>query len=94
MFNGVMYAVDVEGGFEGICDNPDARVRKQPYIRLPNCLPFGGGKLAKDGFKWVIHESLHASKWDLEEKDVERMAEEISGLLWRLGYRRYKGDSK
>ncbi len=38
----------------------------------------------------VIHECLHACKYDKDEKFVNKAATDISRLLWRLGYRRKK----
>ena len=39
----------------------------------------------------LIHESLHACAWDLDEEAVGETATDIARLLWRLGYRR-KGE--
>ena len=35
----------------------------------------------------IIHESLHACLWDLDEEAVTMTARDIARLLWRLGYR-------
>ena len=35
----------------------------------------------------LIHESLHACHWDMDEEAVEETATDIARLLWRLGYR-------
>jgi len=36
----------------------------------------------------LIHESLHACNWTLDEEWVTKSAEDISALLRRLGWRR------
>jgi len=36
----------------------------------------------------IIHGALHASNWSKSEKVVERTANDVSRILWRLGYRR------
>jgi len=35
----------------------------------------------------IIHESLHACLWDLDEDAVDETANDIASLLNRLGYR-------
>lgn len=35
----------------------------------------------------IVHESLHACLWDLDEEAITATASDISRLLWRLGYR-------
>lgn len=44
----------------------------------------------------LIHELLHASNWHLDEQFVTQAAEDIAGVLWRLGYRQcgYKADEE
>lgn len=35
----------------------------------------------------LIHELLHAAYWDLDEHAVAETADDIAGILWRLGWR-------
>ena len=43
---------------------------------------------AEDTLDTVIHEALHAARPELDEAAVHETANDISRLLWRLGYRR------
>jgi hypothetical protein len=36
----------------------------------------------------VVHETLHAVRKSLKEKDVDSMAVEVAKVLWKLGYRK------
>jgi hypothetical protein len=36
----------------------------------------------------IVHEALHASNYKLTEAEVTRMANDISSVLWKAGYRR------
>jgi len=36
----------------------------------------------------TIHEAIHACDWNMAEDKVQKMANDISGFLWRLGYRK------
>jgi hypothetical protein len=41
----------------------------------------------------LIHEMMHAAGWHLEEEYVEEFADDLSRILWRLGYRGPNDDS-
>ena len=89
-FNGVKYFVDIEA-INGWCDKPDKPAKNEyPSIRIPNGLPYGDSKEAKEGLIALIHEVGHAQKWGTPENVVDRRANELGNLLWRLGYRRKK----
>ncbi len=81
---GVKYRIDVDEPFYGICEYGG----DGPAIRLPQGLPCGGGKAAKQGLWNLLHECLHAENKHLSEDRVDSMAKDIHNLLWRLGYRR------
>lgn len=91
-FNGVRYKIDVSGNTAGSCDAPTKkrRAKDTPEICLTEGLPCGNSKKAKNGLKYLMHESIHAEDWDMPENKVERIAEDITRLLWRLDYRRIK----
>lgn len=90
-FNGVKYHIDVDDPYVGWCDKPrKPDPAEYPTIRLPNGLPCGNGKTAKEGLAILMHEMIHAGNWNLSEKKVDQMAADQSSLLWRLGYRRIK----
>ena len=44
----------------------------------------------RDLIDTVIHEALHASRKDLSERAVSRLAGDVSTVMWSLGYRRKK----
>lgn len=62
----------------GLCDAPDRRSKK---IKINKDLK---GRLK---LEIIIHESLHACAWDLDEEAVTETAKDISRLLYREGYR-------
>jgi hypothetical protein len=87
-FNGVRYYVDADK-LEGWCDRPrKPDKREYPTIHLPQGLRGRGERRAKIGLITLIHEALHAENWDEREAVVERVAREVGGLLWRMGYRK------
>ena len=90
-FNGVSYKIRVDVPIDGWCDKPK-KPQKSEYLAiwLPNGLPFGDERGAKNGLITLIHECLHAEHWKSREKTVDRVSTEIGSLLWRLGYRRKK----
>ena len=90
-FNGVRYYIGVDEPYVGWCDRPKRPDgREYPAIRLPRGLPYGNERGAKEGLLALIHECCHAENWDLSEARVDKIACDIGGLLWRLGYRRVK----
>jgi hypothetical protein len=42
----------------------------------------------QDTLDSIIHEALHAARPELDETAVHQTANDISRLLWKLGYRR------
>lgn len=79
-FNGKKYHIYIHP-LKGVTTPPDGTRELEIFIRTD--------KISKRMFlDTCIHEALHASKWSLSEKDVNRMATEIAKFLWRLGYRR------
>jgi hypothetical protein len=84
-FNGVEYEIDVDGPFVGICDPPDGELRRA--IRLPHGLP-AKGRNARAALANLLHECLHACDWSRTDERVDKTAEDIAGLLWKLGFRR------
>lgn len=79
-FCGVKFDIDLEPQ-DGSCSDPTDHSR--PCITLPH-----GLKPDKASLDTLLHECLHACKWDARESKVEQTAADISGLLWRVGYRR------
>ncbi len=65
----------------GICSNPQNKDRS---IKIDKTVK---GKFL---LELELHEFLHASKFCLPEKEVDRMGKEISDILWRMGYRKTK----
>ena len=90
-FNGVRFHIGVDEPYIGWCDRPGTPDPKEyPAIRLPNGLPFEEDPGAKEGLCTLLHECFHAEDWSWSEAKVDRMAVDISRLLWRLGYRRQR----
>lgn len=75
-FNGVRYEILIDE-FNGWTDTDDT-AQTLVVNRKPN---------SKKGLITIIHESLHAGNWEMDEETVDRNAKEIGSLLWRLGYR-------
>lgn len=93
-FNRVKYAIDVEGA-KGLCtpkrlEMPEIFIAR-PEITMKESLPYGETKHARLMLITLLHECLHASDWKMSEKRVDCIANDVGGLLWRLGYRRVRG---
>jgi hypothetical protein len=57
-----------------------------PFIKNREmCIPTLGHKVTE--LDTIIHESLHACCWDLDEEAVHESARDIARILWRLGWR-------
>ena len=67
----------------GECEDP-TKTGKQ--IRISTDLP------PQEELEVLIHEMLHAAGWHLDEQYVEQFADEVSAVLWRLGYRRVQSE--
>ncbi len=78
-FCGVKFDIDTEPQL-GSCGDPTDHSR--PCITLPR-----GVKGDKATLDILLHEALHACKWDAHEAKVEQTASDIAGFIWRLGYR-------
>ncbi len=87
-FNGVKYEIDIEPIW-GVTQDPTPK-KYMPVVRVVNGLPFGNRRGARTGLDAIMHEALHAANFNAHEETVERVAREVSKLLWRLGYRRIK----
>jgi hypothetical protein len=46
------------------------------------------GQSAENMLDTIVHEALHASRPELDEDAVTKTANDVSRLLYRLGYRR------
>ncbi len=66
---------------DGNCDPPDLKGKK---IRIADNLE------PKVELEVIIHECLHAADWYKDEEWVRIAAEDISRVLWRLGWRNPK----
>lgn len=91
-FRGVRYQIRVDDPIDGWCDPPKKPQKNEfPSIWLPDGLPFGNKRRAKNGLISLIHECLHASNYNTNENTVEQISKDIGRLLWRLGFRRQDG---
>ena len=68
----------------GACDDPNKVGKK---IQIDSDLS------GEEELEVLIHEMLHAGNWlHRSEESVTREADEMSRVLWRLGYRREMKD--
>lgn len=63
----------------GDCSDPSV---KNKEIRI-----WQGAK-DEEELSTIIHETLHASGWHIDEDFVTRFADDCARILWKLGYRR------
>ena len=63
----------------GECDSPDTKGKE---IRISTDLQ------REEELEVVIHELLHASDWSKDEEWVEEIAQDISNVLMRLGWKK------
>lgn len=63
----------------GLCDHP-----RSPDKTISIDVRLRG----VDRLDTILHESLHAALWPIDEEHITAAATDIAGLLWRLGYRR------
>lgn len=75
-FMGKTYTVDVEEPHDGACDE-DGRYL---YVAIPI--------ESRKGLVVLLHECLHACYPRMRHDIVDKGAESIGGLLWKLGYRK------
>ena len=68
-----------KGKARGICEAPHVPGKAMD-------IPLHGGTI-KD-LDTILHESLHAALWDLDEEAVYDTAKDMARILWRLGWRK------
>ena len=49
-------------------------------------VPVHGGTVGE--LDTLLHESLHACMWDMDEEAIHESARDIARFLWRLGWRK------
>lgn len=64
--------------YDGSC-SPPKLVDREAEISLTK-----GFKRDRYTLELLIHEMLHSCLWELSEEKVERTAEDISKVLWRI----------
>lgn len=67
------------GPNRGVCDSPETRGKE---------IKIQAGLKDEELLEVLIHESLHACAWNLDEEAVQKTAEDIARMLWRIGYRK------
>ena len=67
-------------GSAGKCDDP-ATSDKEIVVKKEANDPL-------EELDTILHEALHATYWDIKERDIASGARAIARFLWRLGYRR------
>lgn len=63
----------------GECDSPDTKGKE---IRISTDLQ------REEELEIIIHELLHASDWSKDEEWVEEIAQDISNVLMKLGWKK------
>lgn len=63
---------------DGLCDDP---TEPGKMITLDSRLT------GQRALEVALHESLHASAWDLSEEAVDAISTDCAAFLWRLGYK-------
>jgi hypothetical protein len=75
-------------------------VRRMPADRNGDCddkkrlARVREGLSEQDELRVALHEILHASDWWKEEAWVDDVSRAMSSVLWRLGWRRRRSDSR
>ena len=88
VFGGKRYKIKdlPESNFEdGECDSPE-RLNKAIHIKK--------SLTGQVRLETLIHEALHACNWYWDEEGVDYSAKDISGFLWRDGWRRTSQENK
>ena len=62
----------------GLCDPPDKPGKK---------ITIDSGIRGQKRLEILLHEGVHACSWDLDEDAVAEISDDLSRMLWRLGYR-------
>lgn len=75
-----LFTNNVKEGWDGECDDPTEK-RKQIRVRS-NLSEFRE-------LETTIHEILHAADWHKDEEWVEKVAEDVSRVLWKIGWRKH-----
>ena len=71
--------IELDENTGGECDSPDTKGKE---IRISTDLQ------REEELEVVIHELLHASDWSKVEEWVEEIAQDISNVLMRLGWKK------
>jgi len=69
----------IPGNLEGMTVSPKV---KHKFIKIDN------GLAGLHRLNVIIHESLHACIWDMDEEAIDETASSVASLLWKLGYRK------
>lgn len=64
---------------EGLTDSPKTRNKAMRILDTLRC---------ERELRAILHESMHAALWDLDEEAVDETSRDLAKLLYRLGYRR------
>ena len=71
--------IELDENTGGECDSPDTKGKE---ISISTDLQ------REEELEVVIHELLHASDWSKDEEWVEEIAQDISNVLMRLGWKK------
>ena len=71
--------IELDENTGGECDSPDTKGKE---IRISTDLQ------REEELEIIIHELLHASDWSKDEEWVEEIAQDISNVLMKLGWKK------
>lgn len=71
-----------DGEILGKCEHPES-VERTIYVKR--------GQKPKEEFDSILHECNHALNWHASEEFVYQASNDLTDILWKLGYRRLKG---
>jgi hypothetical protein len=77
-FNGTKYEIDFQSCL-GYCE--------EPHPKIPTLFIDWHNLSDKESLRVAIHEALHACNWSRGEVEVDKTSRDITGFLWRLGFR-------
>jgi hypothetical protein len=77
--NGTKYEIYFCSDADGVCDYREGGKPTISIMAKPN---------TQKELRVIMHEILHSENWSKSEEIVDRVSDEMSRLVWRLGYRR------
>ena len=58
-----------------------------PIGTKPGRITIDSSLTSRPELRFILHEALHACFWDISEEAINQSSDDISRILWDLGYR-------